>query len=173
MKTPVPEFFLTLIWMMVVVVVVGDGVGVICWFSLNNPDVLFKTFAPNLVFPTCPNLQILGKNFRFPDFWSIPYKKNCLNSSTSDHIDMKLGAVTKLDKRGKAMSRKFEDDAMSENCGLIAIFPIYDHLEQSGSRIPDVGSAKLIFLSTVTFYLTKTENRTEKSLTQLSHYCFE
>ena len=141
MKTPAPEFFLTLIWMMVVVVVVvGDGVGVICWFSLNNPDVLFKTFAPNLVFPACPNLQILGKNFRFPDFWSIPYKKNCLNSSTSDHIDMKLGAVTKLDKRGKAMSRKFEDDAMSENCGLIAIFPIYDQFgairkSDSGCRV--------------------------------------
>ena len=25
----------------------------------------------------------------------------------------------------------------------------------------------------VTFYLTKTENRSKKSLTQLSHYCFD
>ena len=30
-----------------------------------------------------------------------------------------------------------------------------------------------MFLLKVTFYLTKTENRTKISLTQLSHYCFE
>ena len=46
-------------------------------------------------------------------------------------------------------------------------------LEQSGSRIPDAESAKLIFSLTVTFCLTKTENRTKTSLTQLSQYCFE
>ena len=41
------------------------------------------------------------------------------------------------------------------------------NLEQSGSRIPDVESAKLMFLLIVTFYLTKTENRTKTSLTIL------
>ena len=34
-------------------------------------------------------------------------------------------------------------------------------------------SVILIFSLIVTFYLTKTENRTKKSLTQLSYYCFE
>ena len=43
------------------------------------------------------------------------------------------------------------------------------NLEQSGSRIPDAQSIKLIFSLTVTFYLTKTENRIQISLTQLSH----
>ena len=38
---------------------------------------------------------------------------------------MKLGQVTKLDKRNKTISKKFGDDVMSENCDVIAIFPIY------------------------------------------------
>ena len=32
---------------------------------------------------------------------------------------------------------------------------------------------KLTFSLIFPFYLTKTENRTKKSLTQLSHYCFK
>ena len=47
---------------------------------------------------------------------------------------MKLGQVTKLDKRNRT---KFDDDVMSDNCDVIAIFPIYNQLEQSGSWIPD------------------------------------
>ena len=35
------------------------------------------------------------------------------------------------------------------------------NLEQSGSRIPDAWSVKLLFPLTVTFYTTKTENRTK------------
>ena len=51
-------------------------------------------------------------------------------------------------------------------------FPIY--LEQFGTWIPDAQSVKLIVsLIVVTFYLTKTERRTRKSLTQLSNCCFE
>ena len=38
---------------------------------------------------------------------------------------MKLGPVTKLDKRNKTTSKKFDDDVMSENCDVIVIFPIY------------------------------------------------
>ena len=47
------------------------------------------------------------------------------------------------------------------------------NLEQSGRRILDAQSVKLPFSLIVTFYLTQTENRTKKSLTQLSYYCFE
>ena len=36
---------------------------------------------------------------------------------------MKLGPVTKLHRRNKTMSKKI--DVMSENCDVIAIFPIY------------------------------------------------
>ena len=38
---------------------------------------------------------------------------------------MKLGAVTKLDKRNKTMSKKFDDNVMSGSYDAIAIFPIY------------------------------------------------
>ena len=41
---------------------------------------------------------------------------------------MKLGPVTKLDKRNKTTSKKFDDHVMSENCDVIAIFPIYGQL---------------------------------------------
>ena len=35
------------------------------------------------------------------------------------------------------------------------------NLEQSGSQIPDSWSVKLTFSLTLTFYFTKTENRTK------------
>ena len=37
---------------------------------------------------------------------------------------MKLGQVTKLDKRNKTL-KIFDNDVMSANCDVIAIFPIY------------------------------------------------
>ena len=36
---------------------------------------------------------------------------------------MKLGPVNKFDKRNKTTSKKFDDDVLSRNCGVIAIFP--------------------------------------------------
>ena len=38
---------------------------------------------------------------------------------------MKLGPVTKPDKRNKTTSKKIDDDVMSENCDAISIFAIY------------------------------------------------
>ena len=38
---------------------------------------------------------------------------------------MKLGQVTKRDKRNKTTSKKFDDDVMSGNCDVIAFFLIY------------------------------------------------
>ena len=38
---------------------------------------------------------------------------------------MKLGPVTKIDKRNTATSRKFDDDVMLGNCDVIVFFPIY------------------------------------------------
>ena len=37
---------------------------------------------------------------------------------------MKLGPVTKLDKRNSNV-KKIDDDAMSVNCDVIVFFPIY------------------------------------------------
>ena len=42
---------------------------------------------------------------------------------------MNLGPETKHDKRNKTTSKKFVDDVMSENCDVIAIFPICDQFE--------------------------------------------
>ena len=41
---------------------------------------------------------------------------------------MKLGLVSKLDKRNITTSKKFDDDAKSESFDVIAIFPIYGQL---------------------------------------------
>ena len=83
---------------------------------------------------------------------------------------MKLGQVTKLDKKNKTTAEKVDDDVMSKNCDAIVIFPIYGQF--GASREPDSGRI-LIFSLIVNFYLTKTTNRTKKSLTQLAQYCFE
>ena len=39
---------------------------------------------------------------------------------------MKLVPVTKIDNKNKATSKKIGDDAMTANCDVIVIFPIYD-----------------------------------------------
>ena len=62
------------------------------------------------------------------DFWisdQFFIKENCHNSRTSNAIDMKLGPVTKIDKRNTATSKKFDDNGMAENCGVVVIFTIY------------------------------------------------
>ena len=86
---------------------------------------------------------------------------------------MTLGPVTKLDKRRETTSKQCVCSVVSENCDAIAIFPFYGKF--GAIRKPDFGRivCKTYFSLLITFYLTKTENRTKKSLTQLSHYCFE
>ena len=85
---------------------------------------------------------------------------------------MKLRSVTTLAKRKKSTSKNFDDDAMSENREVIVFFLIFVQF-RAVWRIPDTESAEVTFSVTVAFCLTKTEKRTKKSLTQLSHYCFE
>ena len=91
---------------------------------------------PNLVFITRPSLQILGKtgisDFKISGQSLI--KRNCHNPRPSDDIDTKLGPVTKIDKRNK-MSKKLDDDVISENYDIIVIFSIYGQF--GVSRIPD------------------------------------
>ena len=57
-------------------------------------------------------------------------KVNCHNSRTSNDVDKKLGSVTKIDKRNKTTSKKFDNVVMSANCDVVVIFPIYG---QSGA----------------------------------------
>ena len=100
-------------------------------------------------------------------------KGNCHNSGTSDDIDMKLGPVTKLNKINKTASKNFTMTPCHEIVTSLLLFQFMANFEQSGSWSPDAYSVNLIFLLIVTFYLTKTKNRTKKSLTQLPHYCFK
>ena len=51
-------------------------------------------------------------------------KVNRHNFRTSDDIDIKLGPITKPDKRNKTTSKILYGDFMSKNCDVIAIFPI-------------------------------------------------
>ena len=52
-------------------------------------------------------------------------KENSHNSRISDGIDMNLGPGTKIDRKNKVPSKKFDDDLMTGNYDVIAIFPIY------------------------------------------------
>ena len=54
---------------------------------------------------------------------------------------MKLGPVTKLDIGNKTTSKKkIDDEAMSANCDVIVIFPIYDQI--GAIQKPEAGSCK-------------------------------
>ena len=86
---------------------------------------------------------------------------------------MKLGPVTKLGKRNTGTSKNLTRMSCQQNMTLFTFFQFMADLEQSGNQIPDAWSVKLIFSLAVTLYLTKTANRTKKSVTQLSSYCFE
>ena len=50
---------------------------------------------------------------------------------------MKLGPVTKIDKKNKTTSKKFDDDVMSTKCDVIFTFLIYDQL--GAIQKPDTG----------------------------------
>ena len=98
---------------------------------------------PNLVSLICPSLQILDKTLDGGIFDSrisgqSLLKANCRKSRTSDYIDMKFRPVTKLDKKSKATSKKFDDDIMTTNCDVLVFFPIYGQF--GAIRKPDSGS---------------------------------
>ena len=50
---------------------------------------------------------------------------------------MKLGPVTKLDKRNKETLKKIDDDVISANCDVIVIFLIYGQF--GAIQTPDSG----------------------------------
>ena len=90
-------------------------------------------------------------------------KENCHNSRTNVDIDMKLGSVTKIDTRNKITSKKLTMTSCQKIVTSLSFFGFLANLE----------SAKVMFSGIVTFSLTKPENRTKKSLIQLSLCCFE
>ena len=99
--------------------------------------------------------------------------KNYHNSRTSDNIDMKLGSVTNLDKRNKTTSKNLMMRRCQKIVTPLSFFQFMVNLVSSKGWSPDAQSVRLTFSIKVTLCFTKNENRTKKSLIQLSHYCFE
>ena len=84
-------------------------------------------------------------------------------------MNMKIGPVTKLNRRNKTTPKKFNDDAIFTNFNVIVVFTIYG---QFGAicKSPNAQSVKLTVLLKVIFYLTKNGNRNKISLLQLLYY---
>ena len=95
------------------------------------------------------------------------HKENCHNSRTSYDSDIKLGPVTKLDKKTKQRQKNLTLTSCRKIVTSLSFFGFLTNLEQFGGRIPDTESEKVMFSVVVTFCLTKAENRTKKSPTQL------
>ena len=68
---------------------------------------------------------------------------------------MKLGAVTKVDRRNKITSKKLTMTSCQKIVTSLSFFGFLANLEQSGGRIPDTESAKVMFSVIVTFFLQK------------------
>ena len=111
--------------------------------SIQQPfitSIHVKFCIPN--FPQSPNIGQNSdrdiSNFRISGQSLI--KENYHNSRTGYDIDMKLESVTKLDKRNKATSKKFDVTFISENCDIIVIFRIFGQFgavrkSDSGHRV--------------------------------------
>ena len=79
---------------------------------------------------------------------------------------MKLGPVTKLDKRNKPKPKKIDDDLISANCDVIVIFLIYGQF--GAIQKPD---SRRIFCKTLSSLTVNWKQKTElKHLTQLPDY---
>ena len=75
---------------------------------------------------------------------------------------MKLGPVTKFDKRNKKNVKKIDDDVSCQKIVTsLSFFGFMASLKLSGSWILDAQYVKLIFSLIGSFYLTKTKNRTK------------
>ena len=115
------------------------------WFSLNNflvfPETvkafgsIQKHFIRDIHAKFGQNSDRGISDFRISGQSLI--KENCHNSRTSNDIDINVGPVTKHDKRNKTTSKKIDDDAMSKNCDVIAIFLTYGQFR--AIRKPDSG----------------------------------
>ena len=84
-------------------------------------------------------------------------------------LTKKPGLVTKHEKRNNTKLKESENDVLPVNHYVIVIFSVYGKfgaiVKLDSGRIV----CKLTFSLIATFYLTKTENRTKKSLAQSSH----
>ena len=93
---------------------------------MRHPAKLFNILG----IPNSSQSPDIGQNSdgcisNFPISGHSPIKVNCHNSRITDDIDLKLGPVTKIEKRNKTKSSKFDDNVMLTSCDVIVIFSIY------------------------------------------------
>lgn len=115
----------------------------------------------NLVFLTCSSPQILYKThielFRISRFLvKALMSKSCLNSRTDKDIVMKYEQNTKLDKKNLTSSTL---------CWKIMMLSSFF---QFMVDLKPFETWNLTYSLISTFYVTKSESRTKKALTQLS-----
>ena len=71
---------------------------------------------------------------------------------------MKLGPVTKLEKKNTSTSKRIDDGVISENFEIIVFFPIYGQI----SAIRKLDSGRMVYKTDIfsngTTYLTNQEN---------------
>ena len=77
---------------------------------------------------------------------------------------MKLGPITKLDKKNVTTSKKIDNDVRSAKYEVIVIFPGDVCQEESRIWIMNAWSIISTFSLIAISYLRKTENRAKKSL---------
>ena len=120
-----------------------------CWFSLDNSETVkavtlafcriqwhfIREVLVKFGILHSPQSPDIGQNSDelFSDF----------RTRASDNIDMKLGSITKLDKRKETKSKKFDEDFISEIVTSLSFFQFTANLEQSRSRISDAYPVKL------------------------------
>ena len=70
---------------------------------------------------------------------------------------MKLGPVTKLDKRNKTASKNLTMTSCQKIVTSVSFFQFTANLKQSGSRIPDTGCKTYVFINSNLLQKLKTE----------------
>ena len=86
---------------------------------------------------------------------------------------MKLGPVTNLTRETRQRQKKLMMTSSQQILTSWSFCQFMANLQPSESRIPHAQPIKLAFSLKITFCLTNHKNKTKKSLTQLSYYCFE
>ena len=86
---------------------------------------------------------------------------------------MKPEQITKPDKKNNTTSKKLTMTSCRRIMTSSALFRFMGAMKQSGTEILSAWCMILKFLLINTFSLTKSDNGTKKSLTQLSYYCIE
>ena len=97
--------------------------------TLGFQVTFYREVCAKFVIPNSPQSPVIGQNSdgRIFDFHiSGQSLINKIVVTPEPGVDMKLGPVTKLDKRNWATSEKFDDDIMLDNCEVFVFLLIYD-----------------------------------------------